>query len=375
MSTVLFCDIGGTNSRLILYSPSLSIIIYQDKYPTHNFPNFESLFQYFFSFVPKSSAPLHPTFAMLAIAAPVVGNQARSANIKWDLIDGDQIAKNLNISKVHLLNDLEAISLGVLSLQSHDLLLLNPHDPEIGSSSSIPPPSPVSGDTPQRSSIDKPHLIRPSALHPQPKIDSPILVICPGTGFGSAFLTPNGKGSFLVWGSEAGHSMFGAGNQRQTNFANFLRKKYQLEAVWTEKMISGSAIPDIHEFVRESEGIVEKRGRGREEKPKIVETGEYCESLAQKKNAIITEEGESDKEEKKRDIGKEIFRRGLGREEVYEETVRMFIELMGTETGNLGIRMLPYGGIYLVGGIMKSIAEFVWETREDCFLVMDCLVF
>lgn len=165
-------------------------------------------------------------------------------------------------------------------------------------------------------------------------------------------MIPDRNGNYKVWGSEAGHSMFGPGNRRQREFSSFLSAKYQIDAIWTEKMISGPAIPDIFEFISSFPKLNEKKDRK--------EQGEGEEG----------EKGEGRrKEEEGRKKGEEIFRRGLEGEEVCEETLRFFVELLGTEAGNMGIRMMPYGGIYFCGGIMKSIMNFVWETREDCFLV------
>jgi len=37
------------------------------------------------------------------------------------------------------------------------------------------------------------------------------------------------------------------------------------------------------------------------------------------------------------------------------KVVEKFTEILGIETGNLALKTLPYGGIYLIGGVTAGI--------------------
>lgn len=41
------------------------------------------------------------------------------------------------------------------------------------------------------------------------------------------------------------------------------------------------------------------------------------------------------------------------------KVVEKFAENFGTETGNLALKMLPYGGIYLIGGVTDGIKDYL----------------
>ena len=44
------------------------------------------------------------------------------------------------------------------------------------------------------------------------------------------------------------------------------------------------------------------------------------------------------------------------------KVVEKFTENFGTETGNLALKTLPYGGIYLIGGVTAGISEYLKST-------------
>lgn len=41
------------------------------------------------------------------------------------------------------------------------------------------------------------------------------------------------------------------------------------------------------------------------------------------------------------------------------KVVEKFTENFGTETGNLALKTLPYGGIYLIGGVTNGIKDYL----------------
>lgn len=230
---VLVCDIGGTNLRAGLIQinsktnekKSIKII----SHITNDYSSFEDFYtSIFISELPKEN---HPHLAVIGLAGAVYDNKANSTNIYWGEIDGDKLSQKLGVTKVIIMNDLEAIAHGVTTLDKGDLVQIN------------------------------------DAIIYRNK---PMLVISPGTGFGSAFLTPDfqGENSYEVWQSESGYANYGPGGSLQHEFYEYIkfhfsyrsiffkffkffqRKKNKVEFVWVEEMICGKAILHMFEFLK-----------------------------------------------------------------------------------------------------------------------------
>lgn len=50
-----------------------------------------------------------------------------------------------------------------------------------------------------------------------------------------------------------------------------------------------------------------------------------------------------------------------GSDRLAREAVKVFVRILGTVTGDLALVFLPFGGIYLIGGVMRHIAPFLDE--------------
>lgn len=48
-----------------------------------------------------------------------------------------------------------------------------------------------------------------------------------------------------------------------------------------------------------------------------------------------------------------------GSDPLARETVRVFVRILGGVAGNLALTFLPFGGVYLIGGVMRHIAPFL----------------
>ena len=46
------------------------------------------------------------------------------------------------------------------------------------------------------------------------------------------------------------------------------------------------------------------------------------------------------------------------------KVVEKFTENLGTETGNLALKTLPFGGIYLIGGVTAGIQEYLKTNKK-----------
>ncbi len=172
-----------------------------------------------------------------------------------------------------------------------------------------------------------PHL-QPQDLHTlnpgQAIPGAPIAVIAPGTGLGEGFLTWDGTG-YRAHASEGGHADFAPGDRLQLALLNFLYQEYQHVSV--ERVCSGIGIPNIYRFLREM-GQVEEPEWLREA---IAQAGDPTPVILH--HALAS----------------------AGSIPICRQTLEMFLSILGAEAGNLAIKLLARGGVYLAGGIPPRI--------------------
>lgn len=130
---------------------------------------------------------------------------------------------------------------------------------------------------------------------------APIAILGAGTGLGEALVVFDGE-HWQVVPSEGGHADFAPQDEEQARLFLFLHQRYG-HVSW-ERVISGMGLRNIYEFLA-----------GRVEKPA---------SIAQ--------------------------RAAAGEEEAVR-AFRMFADIYGAEAGNMALRVLARGGVFLAGGI------------------------
>ncbi|MGZ5008968.1 MAG: glucokinase, partial [Methylobacter sp.] len=120
---ILAGDIGGTKTVLSILTRdtygSLSCV-QEQTYSSHLFPTFDDILT---DFLP---ADVSIKSACFGVAGPVVNQRCQTTNLPW-LLDGEALKIKLGTAKVRLLNDLEAMALGMLYLPEQDLIELNPN--------------------------------------------------------------------------------------------------------------------------------------------------------------------------------------------------------------------------------------------------------
>lgn len=162
-----------------------------------------------------------------------------------------------------------------------------------------------------------------------------IAVIAPGTGLGEAYLSRVG-GEYHAHASEGGHVSFSPVNAVQVALLEFLQQKKNMQHISVERVCSGSlGIPNLYTFLKE--------------------TGRYPEPvwLAQKLAESL-------------DIAPVVF--GLAQDserpsELCTATLDLFCSILAVEAGNLALKILSTGGIYLGGGIPPRILEFLQKKE------------
>ena len=157
-------------------------------------------------------------------------------------------------------------------------------------------------------------------------------LISAGTGLGEAFMIWDGR-DYVPYPSEGGHSDYAPRNEDEIDLLRFLKQKYN-GRISTERVVSGQGLTNCYEFLREVRGI--------EEPASLAER-----LAAEDPNAVITEMALAAKSE------------------ICEKTMDMFVSAYGAEAGNLALKILSVGGLYVGGGIAPRILE---KLKDGTFM-------
>jgi glucokinase len=164
----------------------------------------------------------------------------------------------------------------------------------------------------------------------------PCALIGAGTGLGEAVLIPAADGGYAVLASEGGHSDFAPRDELEMGILRFLLQRY--EHVSWERVLSGDGLVNVAEALAHltssslPAALAEAIRTDRASAP-----------------ALVTAAAETDP----------LCRRAL-------ET---FSSLYGSEAGNLALKTLPTGGVYVAGGIAPKILPFLSDGRfREAFL-------
>src|SRR5580704_16564050 len=166
----------------------------------------------------------------------------------------------------------------------------------------------------------------------EPVPHGPIAIIAPGTGLGESFLTWDGS-RYEAHSSEGGHSDFAPTDQRQIRLLEFLLKRF--DHVGVERVCSGIGVPNIYEYFRDEEKIPEKP--------------EVAQSIASAK-----------------DHTKAIVDAALdpqNPDELCHATVEILVSILGAEAGNLALKVLATGALYLAGGLATHLSNVLQQPE------------
>ncbi|MDE0985625.1 MAG: glucokinase [Yoonia sp.] len=143
------------------------------------------------------------------------------------------------------------------------------------------------------------------------------LVVGVGTGFNAApvFDTDQGR---LVTPSESGHANLPIRTERELRLCQFVSNAHGFPAV--EDVLSGRGLERVYAFLGEEAGI-------------------SAEAKAKDIMAACAD----------------------GSDPRATEAAQVFTQILGTVCGNLSLIQLPFGGVYLVGGVARAFAPFLTE--------------
>lgn len=157
-------------------------------------------------------------------------------------------------------------------------------------------------------------------------------VIAPGTGLGEAFLTWDGS-RYQAYPSEGGHVDFGPTTPLQRDMLRYLQDKF--DRVSYERVCSGIGIPNIYDFLKDGGHAEEPEWLSR----KLAEVEDPTPEIAK---AALAEGRTCD---------------------LCQMTMDIFVSVLAAEAGNLALKVLATGGVYLGGGIPPRILSLLKGDR------------
>jgi glucokinase len=279
MVNLLAGDVGGTTTRLGLFekTDARPRLLAVREFTTLDFPDLPSMIAAFLRQESRTDLPMDS--ACFGVAGPVTGDIARLTNIPWR-VDADDVARAFGLSRVRLLNDLEAMAYAVPVLNVSEVHVLQQGQSAGGTGN--------------------------------------IAVIAAGTGLGEAVLH-HVDGRYVAVASEAGHADFAARTEREIALLRYLVGRYGRAQV--EDVVSGRGLREIHRVVHAG--------------------GSACAAMidldAADASAAISAAG--------------LERRCTG----CVDTLNVLVGAYGAETGNLALRAVATGGVFIGGGIAPKI--------------------
>lgn len=203
---ILAGDIGATRTRLAAFQTEgnrLNCVV-QKIYPSQEHSGLLELLR---EFIRSEGIPVHS--ACFGVAGPVRGGQSKISNLPWT-IDCRELAAQLKLNSVGLLNDLEAYAYGIDALESKDFVTLSAGSEDAEGNRAV---------------------------------------ISAKTGLGMAGLYWDGF-RHHPFACEGGHADFAPRNELQAELFSYLQRRFG--HVSCERVLSGPGIRNIYEFLRDT---------------------------------------------------------------------------------------------------------------------------
>ncbi len=195
----LVADIGGTNSRCAVASAG-GVLQHIEGFRNRDFPGLDRLLGAYLGMLPPSE---RPDEAVLAIAAPIQGDEVRMININWSF-SVSELARALSLRRVTPLNDFAAQAYALPVLGPADLL-------QIGGGTEV--------------------------------AGAPKVVLGPGTGLGAAGLVQVGGRWHAITG-EGGHVTMAPSDEREARIIALGRERFGHCSA--ERLISGAGLAFLY---------------------------------------------------------------------------------------------------------------------------------
>lgn len=165
----------------------------------------------------------------------------------------------------------------------------------------------------------------------EPGVSGNAAVIAAGTGLGEAGLYWDGS-HHRPFACEGGHGDFAPRTALEIELLQYLSKKF--DHVSYERLVSGQGLCNIYEFLCQTPG--------RKEIPAVAEAMRGQDLAAAISEAALAH-----------------------RSPVCTEALDMMVSIYGAEAGNVALKFMAYGGLYVGGGIAPKI---VAKLRDGTFM-------
>ena len=195
----LIGDIGATNARFALVQPD-GATTPPRVYALNDYPSLSDAID---AYLAQESPPARPGHAILAVAAPVTGDQVTLTNHTWTF-SIEALRRYVGLKRLRVINDFTANALAIPHLGESDRI-------QIGLG------SPVS--------------------------DAPIGLIGPGTGLGVSALFPTRSGAVPI-PAEGGHVTMAPANAQESAVLNLMRRRF--DHVSAERVLSGPGLVNLY---------------------------------------------------------------------------------------------------------------------------------
>jgi glucokinase len=228
---ILAGDIGGTSTRLAIFdtegvcrpfhglrvAPSdvegrsgesrdhCPVPIVESRLSSRDYPTLGAAIRQF-----MSSHDLWASAACFGIAGPLVRGRVQTPNLPW-VVDAGELARQLRVETVWLINDLEANAYGLEALDDEDFAVLNAGARDASGGNAA--------------------------------------IIAAGTGLGEAGLYWDGR-RHRPFACEGGHADFAPRNDREADLLRYLLTRF--ERVSYERVLSGPGLHNIYQFLRDT---------------------------------------------------------------------------------------------------------------------------
>ncbi len=290
-------DVGGTKTILALFEidGDNAECIKKEQFSSVQYQTFAALLAEFLN----GANDTRIEAVCIGVAGVVDNGRCETTNLPW-VLSSKEIGERVNSQHVWLLNDLEATAWGLLGLPESNFVELN--------ADAQRPPGMVEVSQTVGNRCDRPL--------------GNIAVLAAGTGLGEAIIAWDGA-AYHVMATEGGHADFSPTNQQEIALLSHLIGQYP-EHVSCERLISGEGLVNIYQFLKHM-------------------------NYAPATSAIERQMAE-------RDPAAVIGEAGVaGSDALCVEALTLFCRLYGAESGNLALKCLSYGGVYLAGGIAAKI--------------------
>jgi glucokinase len=165
------------------------------------------------------------------------------------------------------------------------------------------------------------------------RFDAPIACIGAGTGLGECFLTPDQEGHYSCFPCEGGHAEFAPRSELEVELLHYLKDKFaQKHRISVERVVSGSGLANVYEFL----------------------TTKYPEKVDAALYQKISDAG---------DLKGKIIAQNAPQNELCHLTMSIFAGAYGAEAGVAALKWLPFGGLYLTGGLTPKNIDWISDKN------------